>query len=647
MTSSNSSDSSEKTPSRAAHGADGLPVVTPDFVEQEDGAELDDMVPTRGYSMIPVAGLGASAGGIKALLDFFRAMPDDSGLVFVVILHLSPTHESTLPELLARSTNMRVNAATDGQKVEANQIYVIPPGRYLTCADEHLRLVYIDGQRGKRNTVDMFFRSLADSHGPHAIAVVLSGADGDGALGIKRVKERGGLTIVQEPTDAEYASMPQAALDTGMVDWVLKVEEMPNRILEYLDNERRLRLASADPLRAPAVPRPTPDAETVLRDVLVFLRTRTGRDFACYKPATIFRRVARRMQVNGVDGLPAYVTYLRTHPGECGALLQDLLISVTNFFRDRDAFEAVERIIPELFKGKTSDDFVRVWVPACATGEEAYSLAMMLIEHAQTLESPPTLQVFACDLNDDAIQAARTGHYPDAITTDVSEERLKRFFVKEQPGYRVRRELREMVLFATHDLLKDAPFSRMDLISCRNLLIYLDRDAQRRLLETLHFALKPGGRLFLGSSEAVDESSPHFRALDKKHRIYTHQPQSRAMPPVPALGPSTLLRTIQAHERALNSAPVVHGKAFAQETISGFRSNIGRELDRVDLAELHFKLVERYAPPSVLVNAEHEVVHLSEHAGEFLKFSGGEPTMNLLRVVDPALRVGLRAALFR
>jgi two-component system CheB/CheR fusion protein len=301
--------------------------------------------------------------------------------------------------------------------------------------------------------------------------------------------------------------------------------------------------------------------------------------------------------------------------------------------------------IPYLFKGKSSTDSVRVWVPACATGEEAYSIAMMLLEYAEKLDTPPELQIFASDLDDSAIRVARTGHYPEVITADVNEERLRRYFLKDHTGYRVRRELREMVLFAAHDLLKDAPFSRMDLISCRNLLIYLNHEAQERVLDTFHFALKPEGRLFLGTSESVDDQSPFFRVLDKKNRIYVRLQTARAGLPVPT-GPSALLRIVEAQNRA-QGEPVVHGRRFAHEPLTGFQASLRKNLDRGYLAELHFRLLERLAPPSVIINADHDVVHISEHAGEFLRFSGGEPSINLLRVVLPALRVELRAAIFR
>ena len=620
--------------------------MTPDLVEQDYPETLDNIVPTRGYKMVPIVGLGGSAGSIAALQKFFQIMPPDSGMVFVVVLHLSPTHESALPELLSRETDMPVQAAEDGLRVKPNHVYVIPPGKEIATVDGHLKLYPLEIERGKRVVVDLFFRSLADTQGPHSAAIMLSGADGDGALGIKRIKERGGLTIAQDPDEADQAGMPRSAIDTGMIDWVLPVEQMPHRLLSYMQREKALKLPPEEGPQPAQPVRPSHDqAEAALREVLVFLRTRTGRDFSYYKRATILRRIARRMQVNGVDDLPGYLGYMRTHPGEAGALLQDLLISVTNFFRDRESWEALEKFIPALFEGKTQSDSVRVWVPACATGEEAYSVAMLLLEHARKLDVAPSLQVFACDLDEEAIAKARAGLYPETMVADVSEDRVRKFFLKDHHGYRVRRELREMVLFAAHDLLKDAPFSRMDLISCRNLLIYLNREAQKRVFDTFHFALRPSGLMFLGSSESVEDGTPLFRVLDKKHRIYAHQPAVRVGLPVPS-GPSSLLRAIEAQERT-TAGPVVHGRRFVQDATVGFPPMPTPTLDRASLAEFHFKLIERLAPPSVIVNAEHDIVHLSENAGRFLRFVGGEPTSSLLRVVDPVIRGELRSALFR
>jgi two-component system CheB/CheR fusion protein len=446
------------------------------------------------------------------LRTFFEAMSPESGLAFVVVIHLSSEHESTLAELLQRSTAMPVIQVQGKTRIEPNSIYVIPPRKALRTMDGYLDLSELPQDPKHRHVaVDLFFRTLADTHGPHAIAVVLSGLDSDGAIGIKRIKERGGLTIAQDPGECEHSGMPRAAIATGMIDWVLPVKEMPGRLLDYTRMEQHLRLPAELPPAPEAQLRTDGNDEASLRDVLAFLRTRTGRDFSCYKRATILRRIRRRMQVNGVEDLSGYLAYLRTRPGEAGALLQDLLITVTNFFRDSDCFAALEASIPRLFEHKTSSDTLRVWVPACATGEEAYSIAMMLTEHVRTLEAAPQVQIFATDLDEEAIRTAREGIYATTIEADVSEDRLRRFFVKEHNAYRIRREIREMVLFAVHDVLKDSPFSRLELVSCRNLLIYLNREPQNRVLDTFHFALNPGGLLFLGSSEAIRTAASSSR----------------------------------------------------------------------------------------------------------------------------------------
>jgi two-component system CheB/CheR fusion protein len=618
---------------------------TPDHAEEEFADLIDDAVPTRGYELTPLVGLGGSAGAIPALQTLMRAFPADCGLAFVIVMHLSPEHESTLPELLQRCTAMPVLQATASQQVKPGCVYVIPPAKAIRAVDGHLELGDdLLTPRGRHVAIDLFFRTLADTHGPHAAAVVLSGADGDGAIGIKRIKERGGLTVAQDPDEAEHSSMPRSAIATGMVDWVLPVTEIAPRLLQYFAQEKILKLPPEEGPRSTEPGLPTSgDEEAGLRDVLNFLRTRTGRDFSAYKRATVVRRIARRMQVNAVADLPGYLDCLRTQPGEAAALLQDLLISVTNFFRDPGCFEALDAQLGELFAGKGPNEAVRVWVPACATGEEAYSIAILLSEKARLLEAAPTIQIFATDLDAEAMRAAREGSYPATIEADVSQDRLRRYFVKEHPGYRVRRELRELVLFAQHDLLKDAPFSRLDLVSCRNLLIYLDRDAQQRVLETFHFALLPHGRLFLGSSESVEDASLLFGVIDKKNRIFQQRPMPRVSPPVP-LGPSTLALAAQAQRRAL-SMPVVAGRGFATAAVpgGGERPLEGRNQS---WGELHFKLLEALAPPSILVDAEHEILHLSPSAGRFLQYGGGEPSRNLLRAVHPSLRVELRAALF-
>jgi len=612
---------------------------------EEAPADLfdDNAVPTRGYQMTPLVGLGGSAGAIPALQKFFEAMPADSGQAFVVVMHLAPEHESTLAELLQRCTPMPVIQLSGRVPVEAGKVYVIPPRKAIKALDGFLELADDSlTPRGRHVAIDLFFRTLADTHGPHAAAVVLSGADGDGAVGIKRIKERGGLTVAQDPQEAEHASMPRASIATGMVDWVLPVAEIAPRLLKYFALEKSLKLPSEE---GPPVTQPMTAAgveEAALRDVLGFLRSRTGRDFSYYKRATVVRRIARRMQVNGVDDMPGYLACLRTRPGEASALLQDLLISVTNFFRDAECFAALDEQLGEMFRGKGPNDTIRVWVAACATGEEAYSIAILLAERARELEAPPIIQIFATDLDEEAIKVARDGSYPSLIEADVSEERLRRYFVKEHSGYKVRREMREMILFAQHDLLKDSPFSRLDLVSCRNLLIYLGRDAQRRLFEIFHFSLLPQAKLFLGSSESAEEVPSLFTVIDKKNRIYMQRPMQRVGLPVP-VGRGTLALTLEAQQHA---GAMVPGRAFghALAAAPAVKSPEGRD---TSWGELHFKMLEAVAPPSVLVDADHEIVHLSPSVGRFLQYGGGEPSKNLLRVVHPSLRIELRAVLYQ
>lgn len=608
---------------------------------------MDNMVPSHGYRQVPVVGLGGSAGSIEALQAFFSAMPPQSGLAFVVVIHLAPDYDSSLDDILRRTTRMKVVKVEHTLEVERDTVYVIPPGRMLRATDAWLQLANLpEPHHGRHVVVDMLLRTLADSHGAHAAGVVLSGLDGDGSIGIKRIKERGGLTVAQDPGEALHGGMPRSAIATGMVDWVLPARDMPARILSYFRLERMVQLPPEDdPDGAPVRPDPL---EAELREVLSFLRTRTGRDFLNYKRATVLRRIGRRMQINGVDNLAGYLTCLRTRPGECQALVQDLLISVTNFFRDPDCFAALEGQLPALFEGKGPGDTVRVWVAACATGEEAYSVAILLSEYMRTLDAPPVVQVFATDLDQEAVQIAREAVYPPAIVANVSEERLRRFFIQDSRGYRLRRELREMVLFAVHDVLHDSPFSRQDLVTCRNLLIYLTREAQQRVLEIFHFALVPAGRLFIGSSETIDDGSPLFSVVDKKHRVYEQRPGARFVHAgKPAAG--TLVRSMEAQFRA-NAGPVV--SSFSKPRVALMPSARAPGETRHDIrhgawADVHLQLLERLAPPSVLVDGDYDIVHLSASAGRFLQLAGGEPTRNLLRSVPGDLRIDLRAALYQ
>ena len=566
-----------------------------------------------------VVGLGASAGGIGAFREFFRHVPEGSGMAYVVILHLSPDHDSRLAEVLQQSTRMPVAQVTEKVHLEPDHVYVIPPNQSLSMYDGSLVLSDVTRIEERRAPVDIFFRTLADSHGARAGCVVLSGTGANGSMGLKRVKEHGGITVVQNPNEAEYPDMPRHSIATGLVDYVLPVAEMPQRLIAYRDT-----LSSMEEEEPPG--ERNQREEQALAAILTQLRLHTGQDFTNYKRPTVRRRIDRRIGVAQVADLAEYAHFIREHPDEAHALLKDMLISVTNFFRDPQAFDALERsVIPKLFENKGPNGFVRVWVAGCATGEEAYSVAMMLSEYAQLLAAPPSIQVFASDINMEAIATARAGFYTLNDAADVSPQRLRRYFTEVSDGYSIRRELREMVLFAHHNLLRDPPFSHIDLVTCRNLLIYLNRAGQERAMNIFHFALNPGSYLFLGSSETAGDYSDLFVTADKESHIF----QARTAVP-------------RIHQQMLAAAP----PRAAVQLIPELKQEI-KVRERLAYLDLHQRLLEMYAPPSVLVNAEYDIVHLSESAGRYIVLPGGEPTHNLLAVVRPELRLELRSALFQ
>ncbi|MGY3266373.1 CheR family methyltransferase [Lysobacter sp. HA35] len=577
----------------------------------------------------PVVGIGASAGGLVALKQFFESMPAETGMAFVIVLHLSPSHESSADQILARSTRMPVLQVREPVAIKANHVYIISPKNDLRMDDGQLVVTPARRARGQHVAIDLFFRTLGEIHADRAIAVVLSGTGADGSVGITRVKEFGGVTFAQLPDDAEYEDMPRNAIATDFVDFVLPVAEIPQRLVDLWENAQRIELPAVPEMEA----RPLPDdpdvrarSEQALREILDLLAARTSHDFRHYKRATVLRRIERRLQVNMLPDLPAYRDYLRATPDETSRLLDDMLISVTNFFRDREAFEALEReVIPSLFAEHGPDEQVRVWVPACATGEEAYSLAMLLADHASTLANAPGFQVFASDIDERGLSVGRSGAYPESIITDVPPGRLRQFFTKEPQRYRIAKSIRDRVLFAQHNVLRDPPFSKLDLISCRNLLIYLDREIQARLLEVFHFALRRGGLLFLGSSESADAASRYFDVVDKKNRIYRARALSMTRTPAAAF-------PVHAAERR-RAPPDAESPT--------------RERRGFSFAEVHQRVLEHYAPPSVIVDRESTIVHMSDRAGRFLQFVGGEPSHNLLKVVHPELRLELRTALFQ
>jgi two-component system CheB/CheR fusion protein len=569
-----------------------------------------------------IVGIGASAGGIKALKEFFQHVPADSNMAYVVILHLSPEFESKLADILQMTAHIPVEQIQDeAVTVKPNHVYVIPPNKSLSMIDGFLKTSAIKNHAERRAPVDVFFRTLAESKEARAVSVILSGTGPNGSMGVKRIKEKGGVIFVQDPNEAEFSDMPRNTIATNLTDAILPVAEIPAKIISYRDKLGNLQI----PLEAAS--REEAD-EQALRDIFTNLRIRTGHDFSNYKRATVLRRIERRMNVRELVMLPDYAAFLRENPDETKALLKDLLISVTNFFRDQEAFDDLRReIIPKILENKKSADDVRIWVAGCATGEEAYSLAILFSEHLADKFDAPKVQIFATDIDETAIQTAREGVYSNSDVADVSPERLSRFFTRESDSYRVRRELREMILFANHNLIKDPPFSHLDLVTCRNLLIYLNRSAQGKVMEIFHFALNPGSYLFLGTSESIESGGDLFVSVNKENHIY----QSRAV-------------AARFHVPFLESSPVAR---FDPPRPLISNPEEGKLLERLSSSALHLNLLEYYAPPSIVVNEEYDIVHLSESAARFTQMVGGEPSVNLLKVVRPELRLELRSALFQ
>jgi two-component system CheB/CheR fusion protein len=560
----------------------------------------------------PVVGIGASAGGLAALKRFFAYTPADTDLAYVVVMHLLSEQPSALAELLQPHSAMPVRQVTDGMPLEANRVYVIPPGNNLAMIDGQLRLTPLDESRDEHASIDRFFETLVQSCAEHCVAVVLSGSGTDGSIGLNRVKEQGGLTIAQEPGEAESDSMPRSAIASGRVDLILPVQAMADHIVRFL--RTRPDLAQAD-----VSPEPAERERTHLQGILAQVQARSGHDFSDYKLSTVLRRIHRRMQLNHTEDLGVYLERLRQDDSEVRALGDELLITVTQFFRDPKTFAHIEkRVIPKLFEGKRANDSVRVWSVGCATGEEAYSLAILLLEQASRCDHPPKLEVFASDAHENSLQTAREGRYTDAIAGCVSRKRLRQFFSEENGAYRVNRIVREIVVFANHNLLKDPPFSRLDLIVCRNLLIYLKREMQQKVIELFHYALKPGGRLWLGSAESTERGGL-FEVESKQDALYRRRDVPPPEPSLPVF-PNTLRPTT--HEATGQALGMSYGM-------------------------MHQRMVERFAPPSILVDQDLRVVHISEHAGRYLHLPGGEPSANILKLVLEPLRVELQAALYR
>ena len=591
-----------------------------------------DAEPTR--PSFPVVGIGASAGGLAAFEAFFSGMPaaTDPGMAFVLVQHLAPDHTSLLADLIRRYTRMEVFEVEDGMQVRPNCTYIIPPGHDMAFLNGALQLLAPSEPRGQRLPIDFFFRSLAQDQRERAIGIVLSGTGSDGTMGVRAIKGEGGMIMAQNIASTEFDGMPRSAIATGLVDFELPPAEMPAQLIAYATH--------AFGTLPKAISLITQKSENALKKIFILLRAQTSHDFSQYKPSTIHRRIERRMAVHQIDNLEIYVKFLQQTPNEVEALFRDLLIGVTQFFRDPDVFSSLETLgIPKLFEGRHPGSVVRVWAAGCSTGEEAYSLAILLMEHMESLKQSFTLQIFATDIDDIAITAARTGIYPASIASDISAERLARFFIAENDGtaYRIHKSIRDIVVFSVHNLIKDPPFSKLDLISCRNLLIYLNSDLQKNLIPLFHYALKPGGLLLLGTSEGLGEFDELFSVINRKNKLFSRRQSLNAVPrPSIEIFPTShkVIRSLRLGKEDPEAAPAPTNK----------RSPLR------DLTEKH--LMRQIIAAGVLVNEDGDILYLHGRTGMFLEPAQGETGINnILRMAREGLThplaTTLRAAVHR
>jgi two-component system CheB/CheR fusion protein len=579
------------------------------------GSDQEAAAAAEKPSDIPVIGLGGSAGSLEAFKTFFTAMPSDSGAAFVVIQHLAPTHESLLAELLAQQTRMRVIQARDAMPVETNSVYVIPPNQYIAIRGGVLRLTEPVKHDGVKMPIDFFFRSLSEDRRERAMSVLFSGAGSDGTLGVRAVRGTGGLVIAQDPRTAQFADMPRSAIATGLVDFVLSPDRMPETLLNYL---RHPYVRGGEPADAVEVEgRPGS-----LQDILALVLARQGHDFRCYKRNTVLRRIERRMGLRGLPELAPYYALLRQDPVEVKELFKDLLINVTSFFRDAEAFEEFrQKAVAPLIDTKQSDDPLRVWVPGCSSGEEAYSLGMLLLEEMAASGKNCLLQIFATDIDEEALESARNGIYPESIAVDVRPERLSRFFVRGDRGYQVSESLRKSVTFAVQSIVADPPFSKMDIISCRNLLIYLDTDTQTRLMPLFNFALNPGGYLFLGKSEGISGQNDLFEIVSKKARIFRQLVPARPIVlDIPILPGRKMVMTPPAH-------------AAIKPQASALADTIRQAL------------LNHFAAAVVLVDRKGQILRFHGQTARYLNMPAAEPNLNLLEIAKEGLSAKLRLAM--
>ncbi len=584
---------------------------------EDDGSRLHNM-----NENCPIVGIGASAGGLEALETFFNNIPDNNGMAFVVVMHLDPSHVSLLPELLQRRTKMEVVKIRSSEQVAANKIYVIPPNRNLQICDNVLELIETPGQRIK-SPIDSFFESLAQDQGRNAACIILSGTGTDGTLGLKEIAAESGFALAQSTSSAKYDGMPKSAIDTGLVNFILDPSEMPRHLIEHFKTSVMNRSNTVTD---------TEILTSILSQILLIIKNKMGHDFSLYKKKTIFRRIERRMQVLQIENIHDYLLLLqkRTQEGsqEVGILFRDLLIGVTSFFRDKDAFKVLsDTILPELLDKQPDNYTVRVWAPGCSSGEEAYSMAILLQEYMATSAKSMNIQIFATDVDEYAIERARSGRYPQTVINDLGEEYCQRYFTKEDGYYNVKKFLREMVVFATQNLIQDPPFSKLDIICCRNLLIYFSPELQRHIFPIFHYSLKDEGILFLGPSETTGQSNSYFEIIDKKWKIFKRKPhQENTTSGLHFTEPQSPLKMEKTNTRP----------AATQIT----------ELSALQLVEMILK--NNNVPPCVIIDNRMNIVYVHGRLGHYLEPAEGRLSNQILEMArTPALREELSSAIHK
>ncbi|HBA89262.1 MAG TPA: chemotaxis protein CheB [Geobacter sp.] len=577
----------------------------------------EDQLERSNPAPFPVVGLGASAGGLEALDQFLRQVPKDSGLAFVIVQHLDPTHKGIMAELLQRTTDMEVFQVKDRMAVRPNCVYVIPPNRDMSILRGVLHLFMPTAPRGLRLPIDFFLRSLAWDRKELSIGVVLSGMGSDGTVGLRAIKEQGGLVLVQEPASAKFDSMPRSAITAGVADLIAPAEHLPAKLIDYLGHavhiaREKLPLEDKD--------------QGALEKVVILLRAQTGHDFSLYKTSTVCRRIERRMGLHKISRIAGYVRYLQENPQEVELLFRELLIGVTSFFRDPQSWDRLQsEAIPALLAGRPDGSCFRAWSAGCSTGEEAYSLAIAFREALE--QAAPgqgfSLQIFATDLDQDAIDKARQGHYPVGIAADLTPERLSRFFIQEESGYRVGKEIREMVTFAVQNVIMDPPFTRLDVLICRNLLIYLTPELQKKLLPLFHYSLSPGGVLFLGSSETVGAYPHLFEPLNLKARLFRRS------------------------ESVLGGDPIAFPPSFSP-ALPGATKESAMSKPEASLQSLADQLLlQQFSPPAVLTNDKGDIVYISGRTGRYLEPAAGKANWNIFAMAREGLRYELGNAFNR